>query len=315
MPSLSIVIPVYCGARTIGPLVQEVREKLSGHQLELVLVNDGSPDDSESVCEEIAATTPGVVFVSLRRNSSEHNAVMCGLNHATGDYAIIIDDDFQNPPSEIIKLVEEAERGGYDVVYSYYSRKHHSLFRNWGSSLHNWMATYLLGKPHHLYLSSFKLIRREVVQEIIKYRGPFPYVDGLLLRVTGNIGKVLVQHESRRDGKSTYTLSKLVALWLNMFLNFSVKPLRVFTFLGAGMLLISVLLSAWFIVEKILRPETAIGWTSTMVAILFFSGFQTMMLGLMGEYLGKAYLDISGTPQWVIKKVVRHSDHTGKSQE
>jgi undecaprenyl-phosphate 4-deoxy-4-formamido-L-arabinose transferase len=233
---------------------------------------------------------------------------MCGLNHCSGEFAVIIDDDFQNPPSEIAKLVEVAHTADYDVVYSYYARKQHHWMRNLGSALHNWMATFLLSKPRELYLSSFKLIRRAVIDEIIKYRGPFPYVDGLILRVTNRIGRVQVAHESRREGKSTYTVGKLMGLWLNMFLNFSVRPLRVFTLLGFVMVTISTLAGIGFIIHKLLYPESSIGWTSIIVAIIFFSGFQTLMLGLIGEYLGKTYLDISGTPQWVVAKVVRSSD-------
>jgi polyisoprenyl-phosphate glycosyltransferase len=298
---VSVVIPVYNGSKTIGRLVEEINRHLGTP--EIILVNDGSRDNSESVCEELARQHGNVSFISLRRNFGEHNAVMCGLNYATGNYIAIVDDDFQNPPSEIIKLVEEAEKG-YDVVYSKYKFKKHSLFRNLGSRFNDYVATWLLNKPKNLYLSSFKVIHREVVKEIIKYKGPFPYVDGLILRVTGNFSTVLVEHSSREEGKSNYTLGKLISLYLNMFLNFSIKPLRIFTFLGVVSFIVGILLSVAFVIEKLLNPETAIGWTSTIVATLIFSGIQLMFLGLVGEYLGKSYLDQNKTPQWVVKKEV-----------
>jgi polyisoprenyl-phosphate glycosyltransferase len=255
------------------------------------------------VCERMALARDNLRFISLRKNFGEHNAVMCALNHVTGDCAVIIDDDFQNPPEEIIRLVQELEKG-FDVVYSRFEEKQHSTFRNLGSKFNDLTATWLLEKPKNLYLSSFKAIRREVVDEIVKYQGPFPYVDGLILRVTTSISSVLVRHNDREEGKSNYTLKKLISLWLNMFINFSIKPLRVFTMLGLGISIISGFLIIYFILEKLLYPESSQGWASIMVAITFFSGIQLMFLGLISEYLGKHYLTTNKVPQWTIKKIV-----------
>ena len=305
---LSVVIPVFNGAKTIESLVDKVQEHLQGEvlrgeDLEIILVNDGSADDSEAVCEQIARSRRGVKFISLRRNFGEHNAVMCGLNYAAGSYAVIIDDDFQNPPSEIGKLLEKA-REGYDAVYSQYKIKQHSAYRNLLSWVNDRMATLLLSKPANLYLSSFKIIRLEVVEEIIKYRGPFPYIDGLLLRTTRNIGTVITEHHKRRDGKSTYTLRKLVRLHFNMFFNFSMMPLRALTALGICSFVLGVLLSLVVIIEKLENSTIPLGWASTMVAILILSGLQMVFLGMIGEFLGKNYLDQNGTPQWVVKKII-----------
>lgn len=154
------------------------------------------------------------------------------------------------------------------------------------------------------YLSSFKVINREIVKEIIQYRGPFPYIDGLILRVTNNISSVFVEHRKSMNSKSGYTLSKLISLWLSMFVNFSIKPLRIFTFFGMLLSIISFFLAIFFIIEKFLKPLTPIGWTTIIVVILFFSGVQLIFLGVIGEYLGKLYLDINKTPQWVVKKEI-----------
>jgi undecaprenyl-phosphate 4-deoxy-4-formamido-L-arabinose transferase len=299
---VAVVIPVYNGASTIGRLVEQVKAELAGTTLEFVLVNDGSSDNSEEVCIALAQQHKEVKFIQLRKNFGEHNAVMCGLNYVTHDCAVIIDDDFQNPPSEIKKLVKVLEEG-YDVAYSQYKNKQHSTFRNLGSAFHNKFANWLLDKPKDLYLSSFKAVRTEVIREIVKYKGPFPYVDGLILRVTNNIGKVYTDHHARSEGKSNYTLRKLVSLYLNMFLNFSIKPLRLFTMLGFISFAVGILFSVLFTIEKLLYPETPIGWTSSIIAIFVFSGVQLMFLGLIGEYLGKSYLDQNETPQWVVKKV------------
>lgn len=302
-PVLSIVIPVYNGGNTIEELVKKVFDELRDMDTELILVNDGSKDNSEAICSSMAESDSRVRFISLRKNFGEHNAVLCGLNYVRGKYAVIIDDDFQNPPEEIIKLVDEVKYG-YDVVYTYFEKKRHNLFRNFGSRMNDYFANLLIGKPKGLYLSSFKLITREVIDEIIKYKGPFPYIDGLVLRVTRNISSIRVRHDTRKDGKSNYTLGKLVSLYLNMFLNFSIKPIRLFTLAGLIISLLGFLLAIYFIVYRLFISDVYPGWTSIVSLLLFFQGIQFVFIGLLGEYLGKAYLDQNGSPQWVIRKTM-----------
>ena len=212
---LSICIPVYNGADTIGKLVEKLQETFKIYEVEIVMANDGSRDNSSEVCQKLVENYSNCRFIDLRRNNGEHNAVMCTLNYCTGDYAVIIDDDLQNPPEEILKLLEEIQKG-YDVVYSKYHQKKHHWFRNFGSKINDIFATWLLEKPKNLYLCSFKIINRAVINEIIKYKGPFPYIDGLILRCTSNISSVFVQHNARTSGKSNYTLSKLIHLWFGV---------------------------------------------------------------------------------------------------
>jgi glycosyltransferase involved in cell wall biosynthesis len=298
---LSIVIPVYNSQHTIGPLVQNVLQVLSSFELEIILVNDGSRDQSEQVCKALAMQHPNVTLVSLRRNFGEFNAVMCGLNYASGQFCAIIDDDFQNPPSEIMTLLEVAQTQNYDVVYSYYDQKQHNSFRNAGSWLVNQMTTWLLDKPHDLYLSSFKLIKQEVVQEIIQYKGPYPYIDGLIFRVTRHVGKAKVSHQKREEGRSNYTLGKLVSLFLNILFCYSPRPLRLLTVSGmvvvlAGILLITIEL-ATSLLTRHLPATDHIVWTTYLVV----SGVQLLGMGIMGEYLGKLFMSQSGLPQYVVK--------------
>ncbi len=301
-PVVTVCIPVYNGAKTIAALVGEIFKELTPHyRIEIVLVNDYSSDSSDDVCKELARTNDFVKYISLRKNFGEHNAVMCALNYATGDYVVIVDDDFQNPPHEIRALVEEA-RKGYDVVYSEFRQKQHNRFRNLGSGFNDRVATWLLGKPPDLYLSSFKAISGDMVKRIICYKGPSPYIDGLILRETRSISSVVVQHDERREGQSNYTLTKLLALWLNMFINFSIMPLRLFSLFGVFVILFSFVAAVIFIIQKLLDPGSEMGWTSVMVSILFFSGVQIVFLGLIGEYIGKHYLQTNGTPQWVVKE-------------
>ncbi len=268
-PELSLVIPVYNGSRTIGPLVEQTAKIFGSTSFEIVLVNDGSEDDSERVCVKLAEKFPqNVTFVHLSRNFGEHSAVLAGFTQARGRYVAVLDDDSQNPPEEVVRMLDELKRKNYDVVYGHYIEKKHSWFRNLGSRFNDRIATLMLHKPKDLYLSSFKVMNRFLVNEIIKYRGPYPYTDGLIYRVTRNIGQIPVEHRVSASGPSRYTLRRLVRLWLNMFLNFSIKPLRISVYVG-------------------------------LLAI------QLMILGLVGEYLGRLYLDHTGTPQYVVRYSMR----------
>ena len=300
---ISICIPVYNGAKTIQNLVHEVREKLNFYELEVILVNDGSKDDSESVCIELFKKYDFIKFIALRKNFGEHNAVMAGLNHCTGSYAVIMDDDFQNPPSEVIKLINKI-KDGYDVVFSRYDKKKHHFFRNIGSSFNNIVASLLIRKPSGLYLSSFKAINRFVIDEVIKYSGPYPYIDGLIFRVTNKYATVLVKHEKRGDGKSGYTLTKLVSLWLNMFTNFSILPLRIATLVGFVFAMVGVVTAVYFIIEKTLNPDLPIGWASLIVSVFLIGSIQMFALGMIGEYLGRLFIKTNGDPQFVIRSTI-----------
>lgn len=309
---VSIVIPVYNGARSIGPLVEHLLTVLHQYTLQIVLVNDGSPDNSHEVCRGLHQAHPdAVTYVRLAKNFGEHNAVMAGLRHARGDYVVIMDDDFQNPPDEVIRLIEHAAQGDHDIVYTFYRKKHHHWFRNLGSRLNNFVATWMLDKPRDLYLSSFKCLSRFAVREITRYEGPFPYVDGLALRATRHIGKIEVRHEPRRDGHSSYTFRKLVHLWLNMFINFSVMPLRLSTMMGLGLSALGFLLGIVVLIEKLLNPSVPLGWSSVIVALALFAGVQLAMLGLAGEYLGRLFLSTNQTPQFVIRDVLDGAPHPG----
>ena len=303
-PKTTIVIPVYNGALSIGRLVGELIVQLSPlFSFEIVLVNDCSPDNSEEVCIEIAKKHPDFVsFYSLAMNVGEHNTVMAGLNMATGDYAIIVDDDFQNPVSEVIKLVNYMADNNYDVVYTYYKEKKHSFFRNLGSLFNDRMANMMLKKPKNLYLSSFKIINRFLINEVIKYNLPYPYIDGLILRTTSNIGKIEVSHNKREMGKSNYTLRKLVSLWMNMFTNFSILPLRISIILGFIFSFIGFLIGIDAIIEKIYNPNVPLGYTSMVIIISIYAGVQLIAIGMVGEYLGRIFMANNKKPQYSIRK-------------
>jgi len=306
-PELSLVIPVYNGGATVGPLVEQITKVFGSTSFEVVLVNDGSEDDSEAVCARLAQVFPHeVVFVHLSRNFGEHNAVLAGFKQARGRYIAVLDDDGQNPPEEVTKMLEELKRKNYDVVYGHYIEKKHSTFRNFGSWFNDRIATIVLHKPKDLYLSSFKVMNRFVVDEITRYRGPYPYTDGLIYRVTRNIGQIPVEHRASADGSSRYTLGRLVRLWPKMFLNFSIKPLRLSIYVGLLTSCLSVVALIAILIDRIwITPNVTLGIPTVLGTIVLLAGIQLMILGLVGEYLGRLYLDQTGTPQYVIRYVKR----------
>jgi len=306
-PELSLVIPVYNGSRTIGPLVEQTAKIFGSTSFEIVLVNDGSADDSERVCVKLAEKFPqNVTFVHLSRNFGEHSAVLAGFTQARGRYVAVLDDDSQNPPEEVVRMLDELKRKNYDVVYGHYIEKKHSWFRNLGSRFNDRIATLMLHKPKDLYLSSFKVMNRFLVNEIIKYRGPYPYTDGLIYRVTRNIGQIPVEHRASESGQSRYTLRRLVRLWLNMFLNFSIQPLRISVYVGLLASCLSIVALVAILIDKLwITKNVTLGIPTVLGSIVFFAGVQLMILGLVGEYLGRLYLDHTGTPQYVVRYVRR----------
>ncbi len=306
-PELSLVIPVYNGSRTIGPLVEQAAKIFGSTSFEIVLVNDGSADDSEAVCAQLAEKFPqSVTFVHLSRNFGEHSAVLAGFTQARGRYVAVLDDDGQNPPEEVIRMLDELKRKNYDVVYGHYIEKKHSWFRNLGSRFNDRIATLMLHKPKDLYLSSFKVMNRFLVNEIIKYRGPYPYTDGLIYRVTRNIGQIPVEHRVSQSGQSRYTLRRLVRLWLNMFLNFSIQPLRISVYVGLLASCLSIVALVAILIDKLwITKNVTVGIPTVLGSVVFFAGIQLMILGLVGEYLGRLYLDHTGTPQYVVRYVRR----------
>jgi undecaprenyl-phosphate 4-deoxy-4-formamido-L-arabinose transferase len=305
-PALSFVIPLYYSAETITPLVKEIEGLAVEGGHELVLVNDGSRDATAGICRELLrdARIP-ITFVNHARNFGEHNAVLTGYRHARGAYVVNLDDDGQNPPAEAVRLWAHAKAEGLDAVYGHYARKEHSAFRNFGSWFTNRLTDWVLDKPQGFYLSSFRCVSAFVAKEVAAHEGPYPYIDGLILQVTQNIGALEVQHAGRTAGQSGYTLRRLLRLWLSTFVNFSVMPLRLATLLGlvmsaAGLAGLALVFFLWATNRG---PDY--GWGSLMGAFLVFSGAQLVMLGLIGEYIGRMFLTINGRPQSVVRSVER----------
>jgi undecaprenyl-phosphate 4-deoxy-4-formamido-L-arabinose transferase len=304
---LSIVVPVYRGAATVGRLVEALSALRPDGGLEVVLVNDGSPDDSDVVCRSLLATaTIPLTYIEHARNYGEHNAVMTGLRHARGDYVITMDDDLQNPPEEVLHLYDHARLGGWDVVYTRYAVKQHAGWRNLGSQFANRIADQLLDKPKGLYLSSFRCMSALVVRAVTRYSGPYPYVDGLIMQVTQRIDSIPVRHLPRVEGRSNYNLRRLVRLWLNLATSFSLAPLRLAILAGAAMATAGTIGAIATMAEALIMHDTPSGWASMMVVVLLVSGVQSMILGVLGEYVGRIFLSANGKPQGTVRGIERN---------
>ncbi|NBQ59224.1 MAG: glycosyltransferase [Opitutaceae bacterium] len=310
--ALSFVIPLYHSAETIGPLVKRIEAlKIEGGH-EIVLVNDGSRDRTAEVCRSLVAEAQvPIIYVEHARNYGEHNAVLSGWRQARGEHIVNLDDDGQNPPDEAVRMWAHAKTTGLDVVFGHYAVKQHSAWRNFGSWFTNRMTDWALEKPPGFYLSSFRCVTAFVAKEVTVNTGPLPYIDGLILQVTQRIGSLEVRHDERQAGASGYTLRRLVRLWLSAWINFSVLPLRLAT--GLGLLLAALGLIVFGAVAWLWWRDSgpSYGWGSLMAALLVFSGTQLVLLGLIGEYIGRMFLTLNQRPQSVVRKVERGGGKIG----
>lgn len=308
MKKISFVIPCYRSTATLPGVVAEIQEamkNMEAYTYEIVLVNDCSPDDTFETIRRLCGENEKITGISLAKNFGQHSALMAGFHHVTGDLVVCLDDDGQTPALEADKLIRGIEQGA-DVVYARYQHKHHSGFRNFGSHVNELMTRVMLGKPKNLYVSSYFAARRFVVEEMIRYEYAYPYVIGLVLRSTKNIVNVDVNHRDRRAGESGYTLGKLLNLWFNGFTAFSVKPLRVATLTGVVCALCGFAYGIYTIIKKIFiqPPDLVIGFSALMSVIVFMGGMLMLMLGLVGEYMGRMYISMNNSPQFVIREIV-----------
>lgn len=298
---ISFVIPCYYSQDTVSDVVKDICKEFprESYNIEIVLVNDGSKDNTFSVLKSLADEDERVVAINLAKNFGQDGATMCGLTNATGDYMVVLDDDGQNPPAEAHKLLDEIEKG-YDAVFAKYHQKKDTAFKKFGHDLNDKMVTSLIGKPKDIELNSYFVITSFVRDEMIKYQGAYPYIWGLILRSTDNLANVYVEHKSREVGKSTYTLSKLVGLWFDGFISFSVKPLRVTSVLGVVATFIGFILLLIIVIRTLMNGDVE-GWTSIMSAIMIVGGLQMLMLGMLGEYVGRIFINGNNSPQYIVR--------------
>lgn len=305
LQKLSFVIPCYRSQNTVLTVVDEIETTMKQRteiSYEIILVNDGSPDKVWEVIRKRAREDEHIIGINLAKNFGQHSALMAGYNFSTGDYVVSLDDDGQTPACEVFRLVDELEKG-YDVVYAFYPESHQNAFRRWGSDLAKKMSDYMFDVHDDRRGSSYYIARRFVIEEMIKYDHSFPYVSGLVLRTTRNIGVVAVEHRDRLQGKSGYSLKSLISLWLNGFTAFSVKPLELGAYMGFALSAAGFLFAFITIIRKLITPTMMAGWSSVISAILIVGGMILLMLGLIGEYIGRIYICINHSPQYVIRDI------------
>ncbi len=306
MKKVSFVIPCYRSENTLPHVVAEIQEKmksLTEYEFDIFLVNDCSPDNTIETIRGLCEKYENIKGISFSRNFGQHSALMAGLRHSDGDYVVCLDDDGQTPANEVDKLLDKLEEG-YDAVYAKYEHKQHSTFRNMGSRVNELMTRMMLGKPADLYVSSYFAVKKFVVNDMVKYENSYPYVIGLVLRATKNITNVIVNHREREAGTSGYTLKKLIGLWFNGFTAFSVKPLRIATAVGGLSAGIGFLYGIYTIIKRFVNPNVPIGFSSIMAAVVFFGGMMMLLLGLIGEYVGRIYISLNNSPQYVIRETI-----------
>lgn len=308
MKKISVVIPCYYSEKSLAIIVNDAIKTIKNdgrYDYEVILVNDGSKDGTWSVIEQLASSDDKVVGINLSKNFGQHSALIAGYRVVTGDIILGVDDDGEHDPKEMFKLIDKLEEG-YDYVAADYSDVHKkaSAFRNFGTWLNELMAKALIDLPKDVTFSSYYVERRFVTEEIAKCSNPFPYILGLLLQVTHNIGNVKLAKHQRLYGKSGYNYKKLLSLWLNGFTAFSVKPLRLSTVFGFLVSFIGFILGIYIIVNKIVNPNVQLGWSSLMCMMFFMGGIVMLMLGMIGEYIGRVYININNKPQYVIKEKI-----------
>jgi polyisoprenyl-phosphate glycosyltransferase len=299
---VSVVVPVFRSEASLRALVARLLRTLeeTGLRHEVVLVEDGGGDGSWSLLRELqAAEADRIVIIQLMRNYGQHNALMCGFRHARGEYIITLDDDLQNPPEEIPKLLDQIRTGEFDLVYGIYSSKRHSPWRNLGSAVVN--AFYRLAFQNSVTITSFRAITRPLLMSILSYDWNFTFVDGLLAWNTQRIGQVEVEHHPRAAGLSGYNVAKLVLLSVNLFTNFTLLPLRIVSWFGLALSAVGFSLVLYYLFQSLRSQISVPGYASTIIAILVVGGTQLLAMGVIGEYLGRLHLNVNRKPQYTVR--------------
>jgi len=301
---ISVVIPCYRSGSFIDSTVNEivaVLEDMKEYVYEIVLVSDASPDNVYERILDMSKRNNRIIGLELSKNFGQHVALLAGYREATGDYVVSMDDDGQTPAAGIPILLSKL-KDGYDVVYAKYSNPKQSAFRKTGSEINQTIMDWGLSKPKSIVTTSFFIMRKLICDEIKKTTIPHPYIAGLVFRITFNVGNADVDQKERIGGKSGYSLSKLFSLWLNGLTTFSIKPLRIATFAGIVVAIAGFVGMILVFVNRFVNPDAPLGYSSTMTVMLFLGGIIMLMLGVIGEYIGRVYININNSSQYVIRK-------------
>ena len=316
MTLLSFVIPCYRSEKTIAAVIDEIISTVSQREeydYEIIAVDDFSPDRVSDVLAGIAENNQKVKVIRLAKNMGKHAAVLAGYSFVKGDYIVNLDDDGQSPTYELWKLIDAVETDECDYATAAYNIKKESKMKVIGSNFNMWMGHVLLNKPRDFRFENFSVIKSFVAKEMIRYTNAFPYLPGLILRVTNRIKAIPMEERERKDGNSSgYTLKKSVALVANGMTAFSVKPLRIATVAGCLFAFLGFCYGVYIIIRKLVNPTLLVGYSSMAAILLFSCGLIMMMLGVIGEYIGRIYICINDSPQYVIKETINVDAEGGK---
>lgn len=302
---LSIVIPVFNSEKIINHTVEEIFKTLTdNYEFELILINDGSSDNSGEIIHQIAKENENVIAISLLKNYGQHTAILCGIKNSSGDYIINMDDDLQNPPSELPKMIQEIQKG-YDLIFAKFYRKQHSGYRNIGSTLINKINKKIFNVPENITISNFRIYTKEVAKRVSELNTTFPYIPGMLLMSANSIGNVETEHHKRSVGTSNYTFNRIFKLVFRLLFNFSNLPLYMMTVSGLIISIFSFLFGIIMIFKAILIGSEVKGWTSLIAIVSFFCGFIILFLGVIGEYIVRIMNQLLQVNPYQISKITK----------
>lgn len=313
---ISFVLPCYGSEKTITFVVDEIREVIAQkpeYDYEIIAVNDCSPDNVWGVLLDLAEKDSKVRLLGLAKNMNRPGAVMCGLGRASGDYIVVMDDDGQCPMDHFWELLEPL-LGESDVSIAAYPSRKQSLFKNFGTIVNMKMTEFILDRPKDLQFTNFMVMRRYIAREICRYQNPYPYMTGLILRTTRRITCVPMEERERYSGSTNFTFIKMLNLWMNGLTAFSIKPLRLSTLLGVILAGCGFLYGLYVIIARIVDASIVPGYSSLMAVLLLIGGCLMLMLGLIGEYIGRIYISLNNSPQYVIRDEVNF-EKSGEEQK
>jgi len=306
-PLITIIIPVYNSEDIVFETIAQTLHEVAKNNLniELILINDGSKDDSWSVIKKLAKDYKEVKSINLIKNYGQHTAVLCGFENAKGDYIITMDDDLQNPPSEIIHLVNKITVDAEcDLVFGKFREKKHARYRKFGSMFVGYLNEKIFNKPKDITLTNFRIIKRSVIDRVLEHKTAYPYIPGLLLMYSTNIANVMVEHHNRLDGRSNYTFKKIFSLMSNLLINYSSYPLKILSFIGIIASGLSFFIGLFFLISEFISGTKVEGWTTIIVLVSFLGGFIIILLGVIGEYLSRILDQMSSNKSYYTKEIV-----------
>lgn len=308
MSKYSIVIPVYNSEKSLRELyvrIKSVFENVIKEDYELIFVDDFSKDDSFNIIYQMSKQDNRIVAIQLARNCGQHAALLCGFNYVHGDYIITMDDDLQHPPEQIPRLIEGIQSDdNYDVIIGRYDTKKHNILRNWGTKVSSYISYKMYGKPKQLELTSFRLIKRFVVEELCSMSVSTPRIGNMIIQINGRVGNVLVEHDERKYGKSGYSFGRLVKDLINNVITNSSFPLQCVKYIGGGSIILSFLLGGYYFIKYLVIGTSVVGWTSLFLAVLMLGGLILCSIGIVGDYLLRILNESKKVPQFFVRKVI-----------